>query len=220
MRALRNFPAGFSAQAARLLRTQGGRGRSARGRSVRAAPRDDRRQRSQQDLDVAGEGPAGYVLVVEADHLLEGALRATVDLPGAGQAGAQLEPAQVPVLVQGGGLGEDQWAGADEAHLTLEDVEQLWQLVDRVTAQEAADRGDTRVAADLEHDAVGGLVELLDLRLAIVGVQIHRAELDQRKAAAAPPRSRLAEEDGSARLELDRDCRGDHHGAEEAQQGQ
>src|ERR1700709_1277649 len=93
---------------------------------VGGTTRNHGREGRHQDPEVAGQRPAGDVLVVEADHLLEGAVGATVDLPGAGDAGAQLEPAQVPALFQRGGLAEDQRPRADPDHFAAQHVEELW----------------------------------------------------------------------------------------------
>src|ERR1044072_3017910 len=47
--------------------------------SVGAPARENCGQGCKKDLDVAGKRPSRHVLVVEADHLLERALRAAVD---------------------------------------------------------------------------------------------------------------------------------------------
>ena len=89
----------------------------------------------------------------------------------------------------------------------FEHVDELGQLVERVPAQEAADAGDARVVGDLEHPvvAVGVLVEVGDLVLALVGVGGHRAELEDPERAVALAHPHLPEEDRPRRIELDRE---------------
>jgi hypothetical protein len=108
-----------------------------------------------------------------------------------------------PVLLR------DQGPRADEAHLAAQDVDQLRQLVDRGPAQKAADARDPRVLADLEHDAVVGLVELGELGLARLRVGEHRTELEDRELVAVAAHASLTEEHRAARVELDRDRDGD-----------
>ena len=97
-----------------------------------------RRNRAQDQLDVTPEAPVGDVQVVQHQHLRERHLAAAADLPEAGQAGGEVEPAQAPVVHELV-LVRDQRAGADQAHLTAQDVPELRELVDGVLAQEPAD---------------------------------------------------------------------------------
>ena len=64
--------------------------------STRRGPESTTGHRGEQDLDVARERPAGDVLVVEPDHLLERDVRAPGDLPRPGEAGAQIGAARLP----------------------------------------------------------------------------------------------------------------------------
>ena len=81
-----------------------------------------------------------------------------------------------------------QRARADERHVALEDVHELRELVERVAAQEPPDRRHPRVTLDLEQRAAR-LVERLEVRLALVGVRVHRAELQARERLAADARA-------------------------------
>ena len=66
-------------------------------------------------------------------------------------------------------------ARADEAHLPLEDVDELRDLVDAVPSQKTADRGDARVVLLGEHRAAG-LLRVLD----------HGAQLVHAEGASCP----------------------------------
>ncbi len=55
---------------------------------------------------------------------------------------------------------EDQRPGTDEAHLPPENVQELRQLVERVSPQEPADPCHTRVVGNLEHASVAARVEV------------------------------------------------------------
>ena len=75
------------------------------------------------------------------------------DLPGAGHARREVQPAAVPALDLAV-LVEHERARADEAHLAAQHVRQLRKLVERGAAQEPPDARDARVVGDLEQ-AVG-----------------------------------------------------------------
>src|SRR5205085_5714594 len=82
-------------------------------------------------------------------------------------------------------------ARADERHVAEQHVEKLRKLVELGPAQEMTDRRDAGVAFDGEP------------RAASIRADDHRAELEDAEDAAARPRALLAEEDRSARVELD-----------------
>jgi hypothetical protein len=82
----------------------------------------------------------------------------------------------------------------DQRHLPEHHVEQLGKLVERVAPQPPADRGHPRVVADLEQRA-RGLVERLEVGLALIGVGVHGAELEAGERRPADPRPRRAVED-------------------------
>src|SRR4051812_16457493 len=67
-------------------------------RSVGAATRQNGGKGGEQQLEIAGGRPAADVLVVEPDHVGERDVGAARDLPQPGDPGAQVQPAQVPVL--------------------------------------------------------------------------------------------------------------------------
>ena len=108
---------------------------------------------------------------------------------------------------------------ADHAHVALEDVPELRQLVERVLAQEAADGGDALVLGELEHGAppLVGAAQLvvagaaLDelAHVVLVGARVvaggHGAELEELEAATAEANALLAVEHGAGRAALDED---------------
>ena len=107
---------------------------------------------------------------------------------------------QVAVVQLGRELGDllaQRRAGADEAHVALQDVEQLRQLVEARPAQHVADPGDPGVTGELEQRA-GALVVGLHGGEAGLGVDAHRAELEHPELAVAQADPLLAEEDRTA----------------------
>src|SRR5206468_2480246 len=70
----------------------------------------------------------------------------------------------------------DRRARADEAHVALEDVPELRQLVEARLAEPRTDARHARIAGDLE-DRADHLVEVLELGLLRLGILDHRAEL-------------------------------------------
>src|SRR5690606_7629254 len=116
---------------------------------------------------------------------------AAVDLPEAGQARCHHQALVVPVLV-GRDLAGYRRAGADDAHLAEQDVDELRQLVQAGAAQEAPDTGPARIVLEFEQQ-LALAVDRLQLGLALLGVLAHRAELVAGEAAAVLADPDLAE---------------------------
>ncbi len=127
---------------------------------------------------------------VESELLLPGEGVTSVDLGPAGDAGLDvvtprlLRRVTVEVLHEEG-------SRADEAHVSLENVEERGQLVDAGGAKEATDR----------RQALG--VGLEGVFAGLGGA--HRPELGQVERLAVEAGSQLAEEDGAAEGEVDGD---------------
>ena len=114
---------------------------------------------------------------------------------------------QVPVVQVGRELVDlpaQRRAGADEAHVALQDVEQLGQLVEAGAAQDVADLGDPGVTGQLEQRARALVVGLHGGQPGL-GVDAHRAELEHPELGVAPADPLLAEQDRTAVLPLDQD---------------
>ena len=150
-------------------------------------PAEHQRDGLEDQAEVLPERPVRDVEVVEPDHLLERDVAAAEHLPEAGDARLQLEALARPVvdvLV----LLEDQRPRADEAHLAAEDVEQLRQLVERVAAQEAADRvtrGSSGILNIRASPPARVLVQVRELVLPLLGVGDHRPELEDPERLSA-----------------------------------
>src|SRR5918995_4314180 len=143
--------------------------------------------------DVEPKGPVLYVVEVQADHVLEGEVAPAADLPVPADARyrrqAHLVPLGHPLEVPHG-----QRPRPDQAHLPQQHVYELGQLVYAPTPDELADPRDARVVLHLEDGAVG-LVLGLQLRLAPLGVLVHRAELVAEEDLPIGPDALLLEED-------------------------
>ena len=94
------------------------------------------------------------------------------NLPQTGEAWLDAEAAAVGEILEALGLVYRKGARADEAHGTLENIEQLGKLVEAEPPQEAADRRDAGVVGDFENWA-GHLVHRGQLVLALLGVGAH-----------------------------------------------
>src|SRR5690349_8508292 len=111
-------------------------------KSLGAAAGQHNRDRAQEELQVEQQGPLLDVTQIHAHHLVEGHAAASLDLPDACNPRPYLEDAtQMPRLVMRSLVGKGR-AGTDEAHVALQDVEELGQLVDARCADEAADARD------------------------------------------------------------------------------
>src|SRR5919201_6681222 len=130
-------------------------------------PQCDEARGLEQDLQVEPQRPLLEVAAIQRHHLADRDRRGASDLPDAGHARSHREPAPMApddrrVLLR------DEWPGADQAHPAEDHIEQLWQLVERGGPEPGPDLRDSRVAVDLE-EALGGLVEVEQLRLLLVG---------------------------------------------------
>ena len=76
-----------------------------------------------------------------------------IHLPEAGHTRLHAEAAFVPLSVDAFDIPHRQGSRTNQAHLALEDVEELGQLVNAETSEEFADAGDARVILDLEDGA-------------------------------------------------------------------
>src|SRR5664279_6221677 len=122
--------------------------RGASPRSVRATPAQDGQRGARDDLDVEPHRPVLDVVEVQPHEVVEAERRAPGDLPEARDARQHAVAAAVPGL-EALVVAQRQRARADEAHLAAQHVPELGQLVDREAAQDAADRRDAGVVADL-----------------------------------------------------------------------
>ena len=100
---------------------------------------------------------------VKADQLVEIKFRASGHLPQPSQTRQHQIALFVPIL-EAFEVAPRQWPRADEGHVTAQHVEQLGQFVERQAPQEAADRSQSWVVANLEQCTVR-LVERLELIL-------------------------------------------------------
>src|SRR5437763_517397 len=107
-------------------------------------------------------------------------------------------------------------AWPDQAHLAYEDVQELWQLVERAPPQPPPHAGHARVFGDLEESLLR-LVAVPERVLQRLGVGHHGAELEHVEAPAVAPDAQLAEEHGPAAVELDRDRYRDQQGRDRQQ---
>src|SRR3712207_4165724 len=140
-----------------------------------AAARQHGGQSPQQDAQVEPDRPALEVEEVQADEVVEVELAAPRDLPQPRDPGQDKVALAVPVL-EALVIAQGQRARPDQRHLSHQDVEQLWELVERIAPEQAPDRRQAGVTADLEQGAAG-LVERFEVGLALIGVGIHGPEL-------------------------------------------
>src|SRR5215831_17670331 len=165
-------------------------------RLVSAGTVGNRRESLPEDLQVKGEGPVLHVTQVEPFRLVPGQIRPTADLPQAGDARLDRQPAphMVPVLRH---LDGQRRAGPDQRHVAEQDVEQLRKLVQRPPAQPGTGPGDPWVPVQLEQRPIP-VVLRQQLRLPRLGVHHHGPELPHAERLPILAGPGLPEEDGPA----------------------
>ncbi len=165
------------------------------GGAIGAASGQDGVEGAQKDGKVGAQAGAADIGDVEVDHPVKADLGPAGHLPQAGDAGQDGQPLQGPHGI-GRNLGRQGRAGADQRHGALHHIQDLRQLVQRQAAQPAAHRGDAGVVAGLEAEAIP--VGLRQQRGAAgLGIQIHRAELQDGTGGAITADPGLHKEHGA-----------------------
>src|SRR5438876_3260739 len=144
--------------------------------------------RAQQNLEIEAQRPVVHVEEVHLHPPLEVHGVAPTDLPEAGDPGSHGEAPALGALDLTR-LVHRQWPGPHQAHLPLEDIEELGQLIKGELPQEPADSGEPRVTRRLE-DRPGPVVEVADLIAHPLRVLDHGTELVHQKAPAGEPGAR------------------------------
>src|SRR5579862_8960989 len=104
-------------------------------------PPEERARRAQQDLQVEQRRAVLDVPEVELDPLRPAETRAAVHLRPAGDAGLDVEPVPLTIVVLLDLVAERR-ARADQRHVAADDVPELRQLVERKPPEQAAGRRD------------------------------------------------------------------------------
>lgn len=108
----------------------------------------------ENDFPVHPEAALLYIFNVQVHPLLEGQIvPVRRDLPIAAQARCHIQPLLliVPILFHLAGQGRTR---ANDAHITLQDVPKLRQLIETGFADKSSHTGNARVVLDFEHRAV------------------------------------------------------------------
>ena len=106
-----------------------------------------------QNLQVERQRPLIDVLHVQLHPALEWNAAAAHHLPQAGDPRLDAEAPAMPRSIEGFVVTYRQRPWTDQAHIAHKNVDELRQLVDAGFAQEAADRRDARIIANLEYRA-------------------------------------------------------------------
>src|SRR5690606_6129827 len=185
--------------------------------SVGAAAAYDGAKRPAENDQVQPERPLTDVRDVQPQAIVEVQLIPAGDLPEARDSGLHLEPCRVPQPI---GIGaEGRGAGPDQAHVSQQDVEYLWQLVQARLAQDPAHSRYARVVDDLEI-RIRQYVEVHVLLLQLLGIAAHATELPHAEPTSASTGSELEEENRTRRIEPDGDGayqQGQHHSGQDEQ---
>ena len=150
-------------------------------------------RRFQDQPDVQPDGAGADVGQIHIDPLRKGdVIPVGLHLPHTGQT---RRDTQAHLVVAGvvAHLRGQRRAGPHQGHLPLEDVDQLRQLIQAGTAQEAAHTGDARIFGNLEDRAIL-LVHLLQGFLPGLRIHAHGAELVHQEVLLVPPHPSLLEE--------------------------
>src|SRR5438105_3632841 len=116
------------------------------------------------------------------------------DLPQARDPRPRVKALVVPWLVPGHLAGQS-GARAHQAHLPAQHVQQIRQLVDTQLADNTPDARAPWIALVLEHQGAFAVARV-HLGMALLGILIHRAELETREGAAVTPHAGLRNDDG------------------------
>ena len=126
---------------------------------------------------------------------------AAADLPQAREARRHRQAAALPRLVLPHFL-DHGGPRADEAHVALEDVPELRQLVEARAAQPPADRRDPRVVGHLERRARPSRCTRASCGFSVSASTLHRAELQEDERASVQAAAHLPEQHRPGRRQL------------------
>mgnify|MGYP006955619280 CR=1 FL=1 len=155
-------------------------------------------ERLKNDFPVYQEASFLDVFHIQIHPLLKGEIVAVWgDLPVAAQAGGHIQTLPFIVAVLFHLTGKCR-AGANDAHITLQDIPQLGQLVDAGLADKLAHTGNAGVVLDLEHRAIH-LVLVQQIVQFCLCIGAHGAELIELEGLAVAANALLAENRRSGR---------------------
>ena len=159
---------------------------------------EDLQNGTEEDLQVQAEAQMIHIPVVEPDAFMPLYVLAPMDLGPAGDAGADVEHVELfgGILVNGPGMIGQGRTGADEAHVALQDIGALGELIDGSGADDLPDLRDTSIAL-AAVDAGAGMLGILDHGAELIDIEFFRLI-----AEAA-----LAEDHGLAGFEINRQGR-------------
>src|SRR5262245_27445676 len=124
------------------------------------------------------------------------------DLPEASQPRLDAQAPPMRQVVESSDFIQLQRPRTHQAHFTAHHIHQLREFVDAVVADKPADGCDAWIVTQLQYRA-GHLVEDFQFVLALLGVGDHRAEFHHHKRLSIQPGALLAEQNRSARRQLD-----------------
>ena len=151
---------------------------------LRASPAQNSRDGQEQDFDIEPEGPVVNVLQVEADPFFEvDNFIAAADLPEAGEAGFDAQAAAMGKVAEPFDFIHREGTLTDEAHIAVQDIQELGEFIEAVFAEEPANGGDAGVVCNLE-DRTAHFVHGFELMFILLGVGYHGAEFIKGKGAA------------------------------------
>src|SRR5687768_1273179 len=194
---------GWSARARLSSRSPTRRWAARRRRSVSTAGRQNGRERPKHDAEISPEAPSFDVLELDRRTLGVVHRRTATHLPLPRHPGLERQEQRAFAVVMMNLVGHDR-AWAHERHVPLEDVPQLWKLVETRAAQEPAYPGDARI------DGCRQFVVVVDVATEQrrvgeqpgFGVDEHRTELVASDRATEPTQPSLGKHDRPGRIEL------------------
>src|SRR5207249_1707631 len=152
------------------------------------------------------KGPVVNIGEVELHPVFEADLVAATDLPEASHAGFHTQPAPLPTLVACHFLWQRR-SGTNQAHVALQNIEQLGKFVDAAAPDDLADAGDSWVTGRFENRPIH-FIERLQLEATLLSVTDHGAELVHRENAPVPAAALLLKQNRTGRRQLDENgCR-------------
>src|SRR5690606_9938046 len=154
----------------------------------------------EEDHDVAPEAPVVDVTHIQVEHFEHAEAVAPADLPEAGDPRPDGESAQVTWWIEVDFPLQSR-PGADDRHVSAEDVDQLRELVEAQTSQPSSDGSHSGVVVQLEDTVLCGRVfvaeQLTRAQLPVGGVVVvhdHGPELQHGERLAPQADAFLAEQ--------------------------
>jgi len=146
-----------------------------------------------ENSQIKKEAAVANVVEIVLDIFMDQIAAVSAQLPEAGKAGRDFQTLQVTSLIRFYNEGHFR-SWSDQRHISLENIDELWQFIQACSAQPISQAGDARIA------------RIRGMESELRSICAHSAKLIEAKQQTPFSYTRLMEEYRAARVDSDREC--------------